>query len=655
MAAGSEPIAEMLLTLSVASAAILGGTLATYLYEDRASFAWRLSAGACTGLVAIGIIGFCLASWFGLTLLTSILAAGLAASPLVLLSTKHRRAQLWADIEALVAALRAFVLPPTRRTVFSSTLCLLVGLLVWRVLDRVAFERPDGLYTGVINNFGDLAFHLGVITRFAVGENFPPEHPAYAGVRFTYSFLADLVAAMFVSTGMSLRGAMLVQSFVLAISLVVLLHRWSLDLTRERSAAVLTPALVLLSGGLGWWLLVPELIRSEGGMLNMLTHLPRDYTIRNGTDWRWGNMVTALLIPQRSILLGLPVAIIVFTLWWKSFEDPTSSARRRMVAAGVLTGLLPLVHAHTYAVVMAMGGCLVLILGRFRLWVAFFAASLAFSLPQIIWLAGGTSVQTDRFVRWHVGWDHGNQNIFWFWLKNTGPLIPLLLVASLWRGHRAPVPWRLLRFWLPFNLCFLIPNVVALAPWIWDNIKVLVYWHVASAPLVALVLVRLWRGGRLLRVVSVALAGSLMLAGALDVWRVISHASEPRIFTREGIAFAELVRGAVPTRSLILHAPTYNHPVVLSGRRSLMGYPGHVWSHGLPYAARQADIKRIYAGAPDAAALIERYGVEYVVLSPIERALIPVSDAFLERYPRAGQIGSFVLYRTAPTPTSIGR
>ena len=426
MAAGSEPIAEMLLTLSVASAAILGGTLATYLYDDHASLSWRLCAGACTGLVAIGIIGFCLASWFGLTLLTSILAAGLAASPLVLLSTKHRRAQLRADVEAAVAATRALVLNPTRRAVLSSTLSLVVVLLVWRVVDRVAFERPDGLYTGVANNSGDLSFHLGVITRFVLGENFPPEHPVYAGVRFTYSFLADLVAAMFVSTGMSLRGAMLVQNFVLAISLIVLLHRWSLDLTRERSAAVLTPALYLLSGGLGWWLLVPELARSEGGMISLLTHLPHDYTIKNGTDWRWGNMVTALLVPQRSILLGLPVAIIIFTLWWRSFEDPTSSVRRRMVAAGVLTGLLPLVHAHTYAVVMAMGGCLgtdtrpVPPLG-----------------PVFRRLARDQSAPNHLACRWHVGPDRSVRRLA-PWLGSRQSKHLLVLAQEHWGADSTP-------------------------------------------------------------------------------------------------------------------------------------------------------------------------------------------------------------------------
>lgn len=474
-------IAEMLLTLGIASVPIICGTLATYVYEDDASLAWRLSAGVCTGLVVLGLFGLCLASWFGLTPLTSIVAAGLAAFTLLLLSTSHSLAQFRADIEAAAARARTSVAHPTRRTVVSATLCLLVGLLVWTVLDRVTFDRPDGLYTGVANNLGDLPFHLGVITRFAFGDNFPPEHPAYAGARFTYSFLVDLVAAMFVRSGMSIRGAMLLENFVLAISLIVLLHRWAFALTRDRAAAGLTVALVLMSGGLGWLLLVQELTKS-GGSFTVLTRLPHDYTVMNGTDWRWGNMVTALLVPQRSLLFGLPVAIIVFTLWWKSFEDAAvvdagsrpmpaemNLATRRMVAAGILTGLLPLAHAHTYAVVMAMGGCFALILGGLRLWVVFFAASLALSLPQLIWLAGGTSIETERFVGWHLGWDHGNQNILWFWLKNTGALIPLLVVAALWRGAGAPVPRPLWRVYLPFTLCFLIPNVVMLAPWIWTT------------------------------------------------------------------------------------------------------------------------------------------------------------------------------------------
>ena len=39
----------------------------------------------------------------------------------------------------------------------------------------------------------------------------------------------------------------------------------------------------------------------------------------------------------------------------------------------------------------------------------------------------------------------------------------------------------------------------------------------------------------------------------------------------------------------------------------LMGYPGHIWTHGLEFAPREGEIKRIYAGAPDAEALLGKY------------------------------------------------
>ena len=77
-------------------------------------------------------------------------------------------------------------------------------------------------------NIGDLPFHVGVITGFVHGENFPPQHPEFAGTRLTYPFIVDFVTAMFVRAGASLEGAMFWQNFVLMMSLVGLLHRWAL-------------------------------------------------------------------------------------------------------------------------------------------------------------------------------------------------------------------------------------------------------------------------------------------------------------------------------------------------------------------------------------------------------------------------------------------
>ena len=85
-----------------------------------------------------------------------------------------------------------------------------------------------------------------------------------------------------------------------------------------------------------------------------------------------------------------------------------------------------------------------------------------------------------------------HHNIVWFWFVNTGLFIPLLVVCLAWRGKFA-LPPRLLKFYAPFLLCFIVPNLVKVAPWIWDNIKVLFLWYVASVPLVAWLLARWWQ------------------------------------------------------------------------------------------------------------------------------------------------------------------
>ncbi|MCA1555585.1 MAG: hypothetical protein LC747_02735, partial [Acidobacteria bacterium] len=334
-----------------------------------------------------------------------------------------------------------------------------------------------------------------------------------------------------------------------------------------------------------------------------------------------------------------------FTLYPLPFA--LSPSVLRMTGAGVIAGLLPLVHAHSFVVLMLMGGCLALLFPRWRLWFIFFAVALVIAAPQMWWATRGSAVRAESFFGWQFGWDRGEQSAWWFWLKNTGLFIPLLVAAIAWRGRGgALVPKRLLLFYLPFTLCFFISNAGKISPWIWDNIKVLYYWYLASVPLVALLLARLWRLHPATRIAAVMLLLALTFSGALDVWRVVSEASEQREFDRAGVAFAGIIKSETAPRSLILHAPTYNHPVYLTGRRALMGYAGHLWSQGIDYAPREAELRRMYAGAPDAESLLAKYGIEYAVVSPLERgAGMPINEQFFRRFTKVGETGGYSLYK----------
>jgi len=639
----------MPLALALALAAIAGGTLATYLYDESSSPAARVCAGACLGLATLGLAGFFLASALGFTPASIFLASALTLLPVIILVNSRYRARAQSDALGVLQSARRIARQPTRRDVVYFTFYAAVAALLYLLFDRAMFERDGEIYTGVANNYGDLPFHISVIARFAYGQNFPPEAPMYAGARFTYPFVPDFITAMLVRAGASLERAIFAQSIILGLALVGLLHNWALALTRDRLAALITLALALLNGGFGWLLLFQTAHASEQGLFPLLTQLIEDFTIRPGTTWRWGNIITSLLIPQRSILLGLPLALIIFTEWWKAVGDGQERAAsvpmRRMVAAGAIAGLLPLVHAHTFAVVLGMSLCLALVFRGRREWAAFLAVALVVSTPQLLYVMRGSQLDAQSFLGWHLGWDRGSENLAWFWLKNTGLFIPLLVAAIFWRNGKRLIERRLLLFYLPFTLCFIVPNLVKLAPWVWDNIKVIIYWYIASAPLVALLVARLWRRRAWARLLAVLLLISMTLAGSLDVWRVLSGVPEYLEFDREGIAFAQMIRRTVPPRALILHAPVHNHPVYLSGRRSLMGYPGHIWSHGIDYRDRAADILSIYTGKPSAEGLLAYYRIEYVVVGPLELTDMPVQESFFERFTRVGEVGEYRLYK----------
>ena len=671
----------MLIALALALIAIAGGAALTYLWDEDAPLAARLCMGACVGFAALGLTGFVFASVIGFSSAALVLTAAAVAAPLLLLARAGVRAAVSRDFHGAARGAHRAVLHPTWQASAQFAFYLFVAVLLWLVFDRAMFERADGIYTGVQNNYGDLPFHLSIITSFADGANFPPEDPTFAGARFTYPFVADFVAACFVRAGATLRQALMLENYVLALAFVGVMHRFAWKLTRDWAAGLIAPALVLFSGGLGFWQLWDDTRWAEKGLFGILMDLPQQYTITPDTGYRWGNSLTTLLIPQRGILLGFPLALIVFTVWWtmwprdeegtrqkvkgkgkKTQAPPPPSAAslyltpaaRRMAAAGAVAGLLPLVHAHSFVVVMVVGAGVALLTGglkEWRAWAAFFAVATLVAAPQMWWATHGSSVRAGDFFGWHFGWDRGGESVLWFWLKNTGLLIPLVAAALLWRERvggatRPLVPRRLLLFYLPFTLCFIVPNLIKLAPWVWDNIKVIYYWFLASAPLVALLLARLMRAAsRAERAAAVALLLGLTLAGALDVWSVASRAAEFRIFDADGVRFAETVKQRTRPRATILHEPTFDTPIFLTGRRSVMGYPGHIGSHGISYDDRWRDVRRIYSGGAGAERLLAEYGVEYVVVGPHERREAPANETFFSRFELAGETGEYRLYK----------
>ena len=164
------------MALILALVAIASGALVTYLYDRDAHFLARLAVGACTGLAALGLVGFLFASFLGLAPASLIISAVVVGAPLLLLSKREWRARVRFDAAEAWRDASGAVTRPQAATTGVLILFVACAFVFWQVFRRAMFVRDGEMFTGVDNNLGDLPFHIAIINGFVHGENFPPVH-----------------------------------------------------------------------------------------------------------------------------------------------------------------------------------------------------------------------------------------------------------------------------------------------------------------------------------------------------------------------------------------------------------------------------------------------------------------------------------------------
>ncbi|HET9780504.1 MAG TPA: hypothetical protein VFR33_01895 [Candidatus Dormibacteraeota bacterium] len=510
----------------------------------------------------------------------------------------------------------------------------LVAVLVvcgaWTVhlMHQAYVYTPAGLYAGYVNIWGDWAAHLSFAGSFAYGHNFPPEYPIDPGHRLGYPFMIDFFAADLVPVGLSLTQALTATSTMLGLALPGVIYLAGLRFTAGRAASVIAVFVFLLSGGLGFVQLVGEI---AGGGLGVLVHLPHEYTLNRDINLQWLTPVLAYIVPQRSTLFGFSLALIVLVVLWIALHQ--NLGWQPFLFAGLVAAVMPVYHVHAYGTVIALGAFWALFQRR-REWIAYFVPALVIGIPILVWMwpPQNTSVCTDTVsiggyciqLGWlsPTDWQHYPWlfpvDFAWFWLWNTSLLVVLILVAHFRRDW---FPTDFPRWFAPMWLWFIVPNVIVLQPWVWDNTKFFIFWALLGSIVVGGVIVGAWRRGGGFAVAAGAALVLLCLSGFLDLYRASDFSVSRVEFTDAGgLKVADWVRKNTSPYAVFAVANDHNSPIpTLAGRRELIGYPGWLWTYGLAdYVQKGDDDKRILDGDPAAPELVKKYGVTYVMIGPQE-------------------------------------
>src|SRR6266849_7837050 len=225
---GSGVLLVVLAWLLGAAAILLVGCVVagfgiTYLSQIALNLEERLAFGAVLGAMAVSLATFLLSMvvrdvTLGTVLTGIAIAVGAGAAASV-----ANRDRFAADVIDAIArwtsSVRTAGHPWPLAAVF-----LVCGAWTVHFFHQAYVVKPDGLWAGYINIWGDWAAHLTFAGSFAYGHNFPPQMPIDPGNHLGYPFMIDFFAANLVPVGSTLPASLVLSSGLLGLAFPAVLY-----------------------------------------------------------------------------------------------------------------------------------------------------------------------------------------------------------------------------------------------------------------------------------------------------------------------------------------------------------------------------------------------------------------------------------------------
>ncbi len=470
-----------------------------------------------------------------------------------------------------------------------------------------------------VNNLGDLALHVTYIKTFANGVPLWPDNPIYVNSHLRYPAGVDLFNGLLSIIHIDLIRGLVWVGLLASLATFYAFYRWG---------GLFAVAGFLFNGGV---------VGFE--FLNNFEF--KDYQGQNTIAWK--SIPLSMFVTQRGLLYAIPAGILLLWHWRQKFYGITKVNATEGEAASTPRGPLPfwaelliycsmpIFHVHTFLALSAVLACL-FAFGDFamRKHVGMLIGFAVVPATFFVWLI------TDHFhagsmLKWQPGWVQNNGDFkmpfFKFWGVNFGFWFPMLLWYIGLVFQRCWKERDRLTIKLPEDAAFLCPAIVLFifglliktAPWEWDNLKLMFWGYFIILPFLWNGLITQWIVPlRIIACIALFGSGFVSLFGGLSV---------------PGFGFAnraELAQVGVAVRNLPLDArfatyPTFNHPVLLQGRKVVLGYPGHLWTQGFDYHAEEAKLNRLMHGEADWKEAAKALGVRYIFWGREENTNYPNS------------------------------
>lgn len=478
----------------------------------------------------------------------------------------------------------------------------LIGL---RFFVYLVFKSGNKIRTLLPSNFGDLPLHIAYIRHIASGASFPPANPYWPSDLLRYPLGIDFYSALWDILGVPLHSHMFLTGIVLLIVSIAILRWWG--------KFWVVGAFFLNGGWAGW-----EFLK----MAKFADYLD---TVA------WKNFFITIFVPQRGYLIAIPLGVFLLKTAHDLIKDEKVFSKTQLTMLGFLWGSLALFHIHTFIIISLIIACFLFLYPKLKLIKPVFRILIiAVPIASIFMLYSTNLFQAASSTWTKYGWLAPQGGLLSFWWKNLGPWMIFLLIFFILDLIFGLSKNR--REWIMLIVLAVIFNIVMLSKWDWDNIKILLWLYLCFVQLAAVNIskiekVKILQEKFWLRQSAVSfICIVLFFSGAISLLSYLRpNALGQEIYDYQQLWYTKGAVKDISTDAIIAGEATFNNPLSFWGYKLVMGYSGHLWSHGIDYKQTENKLNALFRGASDWENIAKELKIDYIFWGPRERQKYPNS------------------------------
>lgn len=512
-------------------------------------------------------------------------------------------------------------------------ICLLFGW--WLMLATLNYQ--DGSFQFAIKSWSDFGANLSLAQSFALGDNFPSEHPFFPGEPLRYHFLFWFQSANLSFLGLNLVWAINLLSLFSLLALLILIMTFTEMLFGSRVAGRLAVILFFFPATSLAYLLFFQNQESFGDAINTLFRSTRflatGYPFR-GDDW--GALTVAVFVNQRQLISGTGILFIVLIFLVdfyrrqpsaetveplskdgvKNSLTESSQNRREIVEetappqrikmihtarrenfseeiqswlfSGLLIGVLPYWNSAVFVAAVVLFGSILFFLPFRRYLIFLIGMIVAVGLPQILLLRSGNLAPTTySLFHWGFTIPEPTVPLVAEYLAWTFGFKWILLLIAVW--FSSGLQRRLL---LAFSSLLAVVFLFQLSTDAFNNHKLLNIWNVFAAVYAAYALWRIGKNSIAGMLLAVFLALAMVFTSVADFFPIYNDADI--VVKYENDRLTTWILENTQPDDIFLTQTLLSHPILFTGRRVFLANTLYAWTAGYNVGARETIYKRLF-------------------------------------------------------------